>query len=192
MARKRRANARDEAWSHCSTDRWLDDGLCCGIRRFSGGRALGSGTRRRSQHWDRLRDSGLHRSARLCATCLLRSTPGLLQRTLCRLLRTLASIQASLSPGTPLSSLLLLLLIPPCMPRRARSALPPIAFASGYDSGSSLIPRRPAKLLETPRPWPPLALDRRVPQGHLIGTATSSGVFPASFGSYQSKTPSDL
>ena len=38
-------------------------------------------------------------------------TPGLLQPTLCGLLRSAAAIQASLSPGTPLSSLLLLLLI---------------------------------------------------------------------------------
>jgi len=35
-------------------------------------------------------------------------------------------------------------------------------------------------------------LDRRVPQGHFTDTATFSGVFPASFGSSQSKTSSDL
>ena len=38
--------------------------------------------------------------------------PDLLQRALRRLLRTAAAIQASLPPGTSLSSLLLLLLIP--------------------------------------------------------------------------------
>jgi hypothetical protein len=139
MARKRRTNARGEVWS--------DDGLCCGIRRCSGGRALGSRTRR-SQLWDRLRVSGLHRRARLCATRLLRSAPGLLLRTLCQLRTAAATAPASLSSGTSLSSLLLLLLISPWP---AGSALPPTAFAIGYDSRYSPVPTTTSKTaLNTP------------------------------------------
>ena len=112
MARKRRAHAYGGAWKCSSTERRLGGGLRCGIRRCSGGRALGSGTRR-GQHWDRLRVSRLHRRANLRATCLLRPAPSLLQSTLCRLWPLTAAIPASLSPGTTLSPLLLLLLIRP-------------------------------------------------------------------------------
>ena len=119
----------------CSAASWLDDGLRCGIRRRSGSRALGSGTRRR-QHWDRLRVSGLCRSPHLFATCLLCSTPRLLQLTLCRLLRSAAATQASLSPGPPLSSLLLLLLIPLWI-----SPAPATSLAD-MRAGSRLIPRQ--------------------------------------------------
>jgi hypothetical protein len=120
-------------WSYCPTD-LRRDGLRCGIRRYSGGRAPGSGTRR-SQHWDRLRVSRLRRSTNLRATCLLRSAPSLLQPTLCRLSPRTPAIQASLSPGTSLSLLLLLLLIPLCEPPDQPQPL----FASGCDSLPCLI-----------------------------------------------------
>ena len=100
-----------EACSYCPVDLRLD-GLRCGICRSFGDGVSGSGARR-SQHWDRLRVSRLRRSANLRATCLLRPAPSLLQSTLCRLWPLTAAIPASLSPGTTLSPLLLLLLIRP-------------------------------------------------------------------------------
>jgi hypothetical protein len=137
-----------------------------GIRRCSGSRALGSGTRR-SQHWDRLRVSGLHRSARLCSTCLLRSTPGLLWPTLCRLLWTAAAIQASLPPGTSLSPLLLLLLIHHA--RHGPISLATHCFRQRYDSRSSpcrvefravVKPSRLRPVTDAPRSWLSISCDR--------------------------------